>query len=272
MTVEKHKMLVEKIDTDHKYLRTEIIGQNEFGEVLFREENDTMLGGAIFILEKLFGVRSSLKVDSLNNIMGIANEHEDDLEGKLLGADNLVTLFGVGTGGAGDSPSDIKKVEVREREIFEMIPFRVVEADLPEAERGKYWFRKPTATGKTAYYLKRFEQDPSITTLWRDGEGDEDGSMVESGVHNSDRSDEIETLVDLTLKINKRDLREHFEEKGEIEMTRFNSIGLFSAQRKEMADGTIDYANVKLFSKLNISNENFILPKELTITYRIFTL
>ena len=264
------------------YTRTKIIGGydayqdkngvTQFGEVVFETENMIVLGGSLFTLEKVFGVKSSLTVDPLNTFMDIANtgtEITTDIN-------TYVCLFGVGTGGAGESITDVKDVKYYEREIFDMVPFRQTADELTPDETGKYWFRKSIDVGgveKTAYYLKKFETTPKIRVLWRDAEGDEDGSEVGAGVHDTSNvnTTPIETFIELTLKITKKDVREFFDDNGNVEVTRINSIGLFTGVLGVLEDGTQDYKQVKLFSKLNINNEVLTLSKDLTILYRIYT-
>ena len=263
--------LVQRFEqTQHKGFRTKIEIENELGEVLFTE-NSLMLGGALFALEKLFGVQSPLQVSYLNDIMNIATS--GPVVDEVYPKETVVCLFGVGTGGAGDSITSVYDLNIRDREIIDMIPFRVTDKPLTAADDGKYWFRKPLQSGKTAYYLKKFEVQPVIRTLWKDGEGDEDGSPVDADVHLSSRSDDIETFVELVLKINKSDCREWFEENGNIEHTRINSIGLFTGVLSPLDAGSaeVDYKQVKLFSKLNINNEMLTSAKELTVKYRIYT-
>ena len=249
--------------------RTQIIAYNELGEELFRESNSIVLGGALFVLEKLFGVQSPLTVDYLNNIMSIATTGDPVTE--IYPKDNVVCLFGVGTGGSGDSIKSVHEVKFQEREIIDMIPFRVVENPISGADANRYWFSKTLDTGQRAYYLKTFETMPQIKALWKDAEGDEDGTTVESGVHESGRNETIETFVEIVLKINKNDCREWFELNGDIEQTRVNSIGLFTGVKSTLEDGTQDYKQVKLFSKLNINNEMLTMAKEITFIYRIYT-
>lgn len=241
---------------------------NELGELMFEEENQIVLGGAIYVLEKIFGVSSPLKIDYLNNIMGIANKGQDVTE--KYSKDNVVCLFGVGTGGSGDA-GPVKDIAFQEREIFEMVPFRVTEQELSVNDRVKYWFRKQLNEGPTAYYLKTFETAPKIKVLWRDGEGDEDGTEVDNNVHNTARKEPIETFVEMTLKISKNDIKEWFELNGKIEQARINSLGLFTGVKSPLGDGTEDYKQVMLFSKINFHNEMLASSKELTIIYRIYT-
>lgn len=256
------------LDT-HKGFRTEISAVDDFGNTLFTTENRLVLGGALFTLEKLFGVESPVVVDYLNNIMGIATTGTEITD--IYPKETVVCLFGLGTGGAGDTITSVYDVATKEREIFQPIPFRYT-TSLTAEEAQKYYFGRPDAeSGKTAYYLKKFETEPQIKVLWADGVGDEDGTPVQTGVHDTTRTDEIETFVELTLRVDKNDCREWFEANGQIEQARFNSIGLFTGILSDLGDGTMDYKQVKLFSKFNINNEMLTLSKGLTIIYRIYT-
>jgi len=244
-------------------------GITELGEVLFEEENQIILGGALYVLEKIFGVASPLTVDYLNNIMGIATTGVAVTD--IYPKDNVICLFGVGTGGCGDSITSVVDVKFYEREIFDMVPFRVIDGELSLQDVDKYWFKTILVDGKKAYYLKNFEVIPEIKVLWKDAEGDEDGTEVEAGVHNTTRIEPIETFIELILKISKLDVREWFELNGNIEQARINSIGLFTGIKSLLADGSYDYKQVKLFSKLNLGNELLQFAKDLTIIYRIYT-
>ena len=237
-------------------------------QVLFETENQIVLGGALFILEKIFNVPSPITVDYLNNIMGIAAENP--IEEKYP-KNTAVCLFGVGIGGCGDSSLSVVDVNFYEREIFDMVPFRVTDDELNDEDKEKYWFKRKENDGRMSYFLKKFEQDPTIKVLWKDGDEDEDGSEVSSGVHDTARTEPIETFAEMILKITKRDVREYFEINGDIETARINSIGLFTGIKQTLSDGTEDYKQVKLFSKLNIPNEMLVNNKDMTIIYRIYT-
>ena len=255
--------------TQGKVLRTKIIGLDTLtGDKLFEEENQIVLGGALFILEKVFNVEAPINVDYLNDMMGIATNSPI---GELYPRENGVCLFGVGTGGCGDASRSVVDVKYYEREIFDMIPFRITDEEFNGLDKDKYWFKRREADGKISYFLKSFEFKPEIKVLWKDGEEGEDGSEVASGVHNTDRTEPIETFVEMILKINKKDCREFFEINGEIEAARVNSIGLFTGIKSTDEYGEPEYKQVKLFSKLNIPNEMLVLSKDITIVYRIYT-
>ena len=255
--------------TQGKVLKTKIIGLDTItGDKLFEEENQIVLGGALFILEKCFNVVSPITVDYLNNIMGInTGEPIEEIYPK----DTHVCLFGVGTGGCGDASRSVVDVKYYEREIFDMIPFRITDEEFTGADVNKYWLKRHEDNGKISYFLKSFENPAEKKVLWKDGEEGEDGSEVASGVHNTQRTEPIETFVEMILKINKKDCREFFEINGDIEAARVNSIGLFTGILSTNEYGELDYKQVKLFSKLNIPNEMLVLSKDITIVYRIYT-
>ena len=252
-----------------KVLKTKIVGLDTLtGEKLFEEENQIVLGGALFILEKCFNVEAPINVDYINNILGInTGEPIEEIYPK----DTGVCLFGVGTGGCGDSSRSVVDVKYYEREIFDMVPFRITDEPMTGVDENKYWLKRHEDNGKVSYFLKSFENKPEIKVLWKDGEEGEDGSEVETGVHNTERTEPIETFVEMVLKITKKDMREYFEINGDIEAARVNSIGLFTGILSRNEYGEPDYKQVKLFSKLNIPNEMLVLSKDITIVYRIYT-
>jgi len=157
-----------------------------------------------------------------------------------------------------------------------MIPLRQTADPLTTSESKKYWFKRDIEINgiqKRQYFLKTFETLPEIKVLWRDGEGDEDGSEVGENVHTTPETNNtpIETFIEITMNINKKDIREYFEDMGNVEVARLNSIALFTGIKSKISDTEEDFKQVKMFSKLNINNEVMTLAKDLTIAYRIYT-
>lgn len=263
--VSKHKHCFgnENPRVDGKIFKTQIIGYDDDGNKLFEEENKTVLGGAFTVIEKVFNTATPFKVETLNQIHGVATGPADE------GAENFVCLFGIGTGGCGDTIGSIVDVKYPEREIKQMIPFRVVNKPLSKEDDQVYWFKKNYGDGYSGYFLKTFQ---SITSkcLWDDGVNGEDGSAVSSDVHTLTRLDPIDTFVEMTLRIDKKDAREWFNYNHDIETPRINSIGLFTGAKCRLEDGTEEYKDVRLFSKLNIENEILQLSKGITLVYRIY--
>jgi hypothetical protein len=257
--------------------RTRISMKNEFGETIFSNEtNETVLGGALTVLEKLCGIKANLKVGSINSIMGI-NDTVPASDSSA-GNDDILCLWGVGVGGCGDAFSSRRVVKFQEREVGQnhhaeqMLPFRVVPEpfDVTDDNAARYFMMRERSDGYYEYFLKTFEIDPIIKVLYKDGEKGEDGTEVEDNVYDTTREDGIEAFVEIHLKITKNDIREYFERMGEIEKARFNTIALMTGRKTEISEGRYDYTNVKMFSKINIENEALQSAKELQIVYDIF--
>ena len=258
-----------KLTGTHMGFKTDILCTDEIGQTIFHSSNSSVIGGALFTLEKLFGVQSALTIATLNEIMGFGNSGPSVIG---MPADNTVCLFGVGTGGAGDSAvGSVYDVDFKDRELPSMIPFRVTSTELSTTDKDLYFGKKTLVSGKNAFYLKKFETTPTIKALWLDGADGEDGSAVGPNVHTSERTEGIETFIEMNLKINKNDCREWFDESGEIEKARVNTIGLFSAVPSTLDDGSVEYKNVKLFSMLNINSEVLSSSKELNLRYRVYS-
>lgn len=247
-----------------KVFRTRIIKKNEFGEVLFdREDNETVLGGALTVLEKMWNIKANLKVESINNIMGINSDMSPALADSSATQEDYVCLWGIGLGGSGDTFGSRRAVHFYEREIGQnghtdqMIPFRVVAEPfaLTDDNSAKYFLRNKREDGFYEYYLKAFDKEPFIDVRWADGAEGEDGSEVEADVYRTNRDDKILAYVEMALTIGRKDVQEYFEHLGQPEMARVNSIGLFTARKVTMEDGRTEYVNVKLFSKLNFDND-----------------
>ena len=257
--------------------RTEISAYDEFGDILFTlEHNMVVLGGAITVLEKMWNIRSSLVIDTINNINQINPAVQSTTE--LLPQNDYVCMWGVGIGGSGDAFGSVRDVKYYEREIGqngqsnEFIPFRCVTTALEGEDVQKYTLSKSVGTGFTAYYAKKFEDDPFIRSLWRDGVEGEDGTEVTDGVHNTQRTEDIETFVEMHMRIDQNDVREWFEMNGNIEQARFNTIGLFTARLTSDGHGGYNATNVKLFTKFNFDNESLAGSKSKTISikYRVY--
>lgn len=254
------------------------LAYNEFGECIAEDEfhNETVLGGALTVLEKLWGVAAPLKIASINNLLGI-NDTVSLADSSATNEDT-VCLWGVGIGGSGDAFTAVKQVHFYERELGqnghtdEMIPFRVVSEPFSSTDPNysQYYMMHQRDDGYFEYFLKKFEIDPIIKILWKDGAEGEDGSEVGDDVHNTSRIDDIEAFVEMHCKVDVKDIREYFEHLGMTQMTRINSLGLFTGRYTKLDDGRYDYTNVKLFSKLNFNNEALLNAKTILYKYRVY--
>ena len=242
-----------------------VTGCTKLGEVLYERENQIMLNGAIFLLEKLFKVPAPFQTRTLNEIM---NVNTTPASGNPVYPDGRqVCVFGVGIGGSGEGLNTIKPVKFYEDSIEDMVPFRVVDTPLVGAEKNKYGFVKDLVDqgNKKAYYLKAFSGNPVMKVLWKNGADGEDGTPITSSPYAGGQNTDIETFVEMVLQIEKKDIREWFQLGGNVDVTRINTLGLFSA----IKEGE-DYKDVRLFSKLNIDNEVLKKLKTLTFVYRIY--
>lgn len=237
-------------------------------EVIERQHNKVTTGGAIRMLQLMFGATTDLEVTTLNTLMNIG------LDGKIDdGEIGINCLFNIGLGGCGSNYADIHTTLDQENTIQQMIPFRIVDdpASLG-ADKSKYWFKKLLADkNKYAYYLKKFESTPTVHCLFKDGVDDEhDGTALTGNPANYTRTEGIETFVEIVLRLTKEDLREYFELYDNPDYPRFNTMGLCIGKKGTTAAGEPEYKDVYQFSILNFSNEMLHFDKELDIIYRVY--
>lgn len=261
------------------WARTKIIGgyglkKNDLGvssldEVIFETENMVPLIGVQYAMEMLFGVKGTLAIPTLNDSMQIGVQGGATLPsgGMPYLYGQKVCLFGVGVGGAAENNITALEVKYNETNVSDMVPFRFVTGDLSVTDVDKYYGKKIMDDGYTAYYLKRFDTDPVIRHLFKNGEEGEDGSEVDNSYFNDPGTLGVQSFAEALLTISKKDVREWFNYNGNIEETRINSIGLFTAVYDEAQK---DYKQIQLFSKLNIPTEPLSLMKDMNIIYRVY--
>lgn len=204
---------------------------------------------------------------------------------------SFVQLFGIGVTGSAENNITVPKVGYREMYIDMdsangadtpngiMYPFRYTASELDGSEKTKYFGKKlDPETGATAYYLKRFESAPAIRHVWKTQDNmdtENESQVTDATVKETGRNDAIESFAEMHLQITKKDLKEFFTDKlGQPESCRFNCIALFDGIYTEVdkPDSELfgDYANVHMFSKLNIPTEPLSLQKDLEIIYRVY--
>ena len=263
------------------WAKTQIIGgyglhKNKYGiseldEIVFETENMVPLVGVQYAMEMLFGVKGPLTIPTLND-QGIGSSHSIVDPAVPYPKGQAVCLFGVGTGGAKEE-NNLSALEVRYNETYikDMVPFRFTNLPLSTADAAKYFGKKQFTVGDaaiTAYFLKKFESDPVIYHLYKDGEEGEDGTAVGADYFNSETiTTGVQSFTECVLTITKKDVREWFEVYGSVEVPRINSIGLFTAIYNSSDK---DYSNIQLFSKLNIPTEPLSLVKDMNILYRVY--
>lgn len=271
--------------------------------------NTVPISGVQTLLEMAFGVKGPIIINSLYRRHGIGLPDEastpsflvpfnEDITGgatqksSIYAPGHIAQLFGLGITGTAENNITVHKVGYRETDIEMivktadgemdaiMLPFRYTESELDPNERQKYFGKKiDPDTGKTMYFLKRFEADPAIKHIWRSS--DVEGTKAIETVATNDtiwdqsRDDALKSLIEIHFIVSEDDLKEWFNYKLDTpESCRFNTLGLFfgkySEQGKPSSEQFGDYCNVTLLSKLNIPTEHMSLSKDLEFIYRVY--
>ena len=279
-------------------------------EIFEPQHNMVPISGVQSIFQMLFGVKGPINIETMYAKHGIGLPDEastpsflvpvnQDIEGgatlrnAMYETGHLCQLIGVGITGTAENNVTVHKVGYRETDIEMtvktadgnvdaiMLPFRYTESELDPNERQMYFGKKlDTDTGKTAYYLKRFETTPEIKHIWRSSD-EQPGKKVNeveatnNTIWDTSRDDALKSLVEIHFTISETDLKEWFTYKmDQPEATRFNTIALFDGRYSELGKSEQeqfgDYCNVRLFSKLNIPTENLSLSKDLEFVYRVY--
>ena len=230
-------------------------------ELVFRGSNKVVLAGAGFSARKHFNITSPEITPSYNTKLELENT---DNSGS--GSSNSkVYLFAVGTDGCGTENSQVYPVDYRSWIGTDaLVPFRYVTTDLGGDLRNKYFGRKEVSGGYFAYYFKAFENNPTLVQRFVDG------TIIDSGVYENSNTNDVETYVELNLKITKEDCREFFISKDGINDARVNTISLLTAWPK-VVNGITYYQDIRPLTKLNFPNESLIdSTKGLDIIYHIY--
>lgn len=242
---------------------------NDCGEPILRKvnENTVVIGGAILALEHLCNVSSTWKPSTLNSIYNVNSAVSGD------NTQSFISLFGVGTGGSALDFGNVYTPDVKQREVATLIPLRTGSAISGTTDATKYFFRRDNGSGIYSWYLKEFDATTTIKSMWKDAaDSSSDGTEILEEIYNSERTEGVETVAEFSLKLNTSDVREYFESIGELDMARYNTIGLFTGQKVLISTGYYDYVNVRLFSTVNFNNRSLSLASESAYTYRIYSL
>lgn len=279
-------------------------------EIFEPQHNMVPISGVQSIFQMLFGVKGPINIETMYAKHGIGLPDEastpsflvpvnQDIEGgatlrnAMYETGHLCQLIGVGITGTAENNVTVHKVGYRETDIEMtvktadgnvdaiMLPFRYTESELDPNERQMYFGKKlDPDTGKTGYYLKRFESFPEIKHIWRSSD-EQPGKKVNeveatnNTIWDKSRDDALKSIVEIHFKIAEADIKEWFQYKlDQPEAARINTIALFDGRYSELGkseqDQFGDYCNVRLFSKLNIPTENLSLAKDLEFIYRIY--
>lgn len=265
-----------------------------------KSKNMVVIGGAQYVMERLFGVNNSgIAIPTMYSENGIGLPDSTPSTAvyntptgyvaEVYRSGNLITTFGVGITGTAENDVTVYPVDYREKSINitrvgsdgievngTMLPFRYTDESLPEEEKKMYFGKKTDSAGYTGYYLKRFEAVPIIKHVWKTGQELEDEREVSSSDvwENINGLNAVESFTEIILKIDKRDIKEYFVSLEQEARTRINTIALFTGEFVKDDDDESDYGDyrdVRLFSKLCINTEYLTLAKNLNIIYRIYS-
>lgn len=239
-----------------------IIKDDDTGEVVFRGSNKVILAGSEFTARKHFDISGDDTTPTYNSILALDNS-VSETPAEL----TRVVLFAVGIDGCGQENSQVFDVDYSKIISAEnLVPFRYVTEnnDLSDIERNKYFGRKSIESGNIAYYFKAFETDPVLVKQYTDG------TAIDENVYSSEKEDDIEVYVELSLKLNKEDCRDFFATTSSINDAKVNTVSLLTGWAK-VIDGETYYQDIRPLTKLNFPNEPLIdLTKALNITYHIY--
>jgi hypothetical protein len=244
------------------------LNDDGFGNPLFKKvgENTIVVGGAILALERLCNTTATFKPATLNTIYSI----NQGVSGN--NALSYISCFGVGTGGSALDFGNIQATDIKAREVPSLIPLRYG-ATVTGTDSDKYFLKKLNGDGTTySWYLKEFSSAPVIKSLWKDAGEDIDGTEITTEIYNSVRTEGIESFAEFIIKLNADDVREYFSAIADLDMARYNSLGLFTGQKVDIGSGVYDYVNVRLFSYLNFDNKSVRDRTETEYRYRIYSL
>lgn len=277
-----------RIQWGHDLSIDPVTGISSLGEVLGETHNTITLGGKLYMLERIFGVKSDkTSIPYLNDFLFDDNENfpASNLQKPLDGGyspGHRICLFNVGIGGCGSAYTDVYEVKTQHRIVPGMIPFRVESSMLEGDEANKYAFVRRVENDNGVfyeYYLKRLDKEPTIHALWDNAGDNKDGDIVENEAYLNNRDDQIKVFAEMVLTISPNDLRQYFEVydglSGDIgpEHARFNTFGLCAGAPIETSfqgNSIIEYGQVLQETILTFGNELLHMDKDLSYIYRIY--
>lgn len=258
---------VKQTDRHHMSL---ITIKNELGEVLHRGlHNKVIVSGSAFTMMKHYNLDVPTRTPSYNQKLGLENSIYEEYDQPGVRRDEIVCLFAVGIGGCGNEQHQVYPVNYAKwiQPDTELVPFRLLTPpnDLSPLQRTQYFGRKVMADGKIAYYFKAFDTEPELLQRYVDG------TPIDEGVHTSSNTLEIESFVQLKLKVSVDDCREYFRATTGIDYAKLNTLSLLTAWKTEK-DGFVYYQDIRPMTKLNFSSEPLCDngTKALDITYLTF--
>lgn len=229
--------------------------------LLYEGSNKIILPGAAFTARCHFELPRQEITPSYNAALNLENSVFETPS-----TPEKTYLFCVGTDGCGRENSQVYEVNYAKWIAPEyLVPFRfpLITEDITDAKKQIYHGRKVIGN-RVAYYFKTFESKPVLKQRF------EDGTAIDSTIYTSRKESEVETFVELNLKITEEECREFFVHTVGINEARVNTISLCTAWKKRI--GTKDYyQDIRPLTKYNMPNEQLIeLSKGIDIIYQIF--
>ena len=237
------------------------IYNSETGELVFRGCNKIIVPGAAFTARAHFDISSAEITPSYNTALALENSVY-----QTPSSSEKVYLFCVGVDGCGRENSQVYTENYAKWIAPEsLVPFRypLTTEDVASSLRDTYFGRKVIGQ-KVAYYFKAFDAIPEFIQQYIDG------TPIGSDIYSNQSETEVESYIEVKLKITKDECREFFIATTGINDARINTISLCTAWAKEISGNTY-YQDIRPLTKLNIPNEALIdLTKGIDITYHIY--
>lgn len=264
---EKRLNLFDKNKINDSAIRTVVTFKNPItGETMWRGHNKVIVSGSAFAAAKHWNITPPVNLPTYNNILKLDNTVNEPFTQPGIRREEQVYLFAVGTDGCGVDSSQVYEVDYSKWIAPEdLVPFKYQLAtnDINENQRTKYFGRK-TLANRIAYYFKAFETQPVFKQQYIDG------TPIDENIYLSTRIDEVESFIEVNLKVTKDDCRDYFLATTGINDARINTLSMLTAYIK-VIDGFTYYQNIRPFTKLNFPNEQLIdLSKGIDIVYQFF--
>jgi len=275
----------DQLNRRHSAFDTSIdVRNSETGEYIFKGlRNKVILPGSGLIAHKLFDIFNSddtakpeeeitvsydKAMASIMKYTGSETAHDE--EDTVANANNhKVLLFCCGTDGCNGESFTVNPVSYKMWTKPEaLVPFRCSTDDIDSSLRDTYFGRCEQTIGSKnykTYYFKKFDQAPVLKQQYVNGD------EITSYDYSDATEQEVETFVELSLKITKEDIREYFIATTGIEGAKINTISLCSAYPVKGSDGYTYYKDIRPLTKLNFPSESLIdTSKGIDIIYHIY--
>ena len=241
--------------------------------------NDLTISGANFILEEMFKPTTAGNNRYLHPTTGFpigSFESRTDATYSGMGLPSIGTnkILGFMVGVGGDQGSSISNVDFNSTTLSfgssdsvessaSFIPIQILSSDdsFSSTDQDKYKALITSSDGNKYYYVKKFDVEPTISTMFSDGSGDASASEINKyGVP-------VVVFAKCALSISKSDCREYLKTAaGGYENCYISQIGLVAG--KENGNNIND---LRLVTYLNFKSRDLTNNENtLSIIYRVY--